>query len=137
MTPQELQQRLAEASDAHRQRVQQFMESGDQDRFGRALAMAYETFSVANAYAEEAVALAERHGFNVKKIKTKANNLAQSFDAFDKVIFSMFGDNQSAKSQLCNDFDTLRAILDTYRDHKIEVKTGHYFKPTLFLPDQP
>lgn len=135
MTKQELQTRLQKVTDDHRRRLQLFAESGDQDRVGRCLAMAYETFSIANAYAEEAIALSEKYGFDVKKLKTKANNLTQSFDAFDKIMSSMFGDNMDAKKQLCYDFDLLRTILNSFMNHKIEVKRGHYFTPTLFLPE--
>lgn len=110
-------------------------ECGDLNRVSRLLAMAYETFSIANSYAEEANTILERHGMMYKKVKTKSNNLMQSFDAYNSVMDSMLGTKES-KYQLCNDFDLLQELLDEFMNHDIVIKRGPYTSATLFIHEK-
>ena len=126
---------LLQAATDHQQRMKAMEECGDLNRVSRLLAMAYETFSIANSYAEAASEIMERHSLVHKKIKTTANNLMQSFDAYDKVMSSMLGTKES-REQLCGDFDLLQELLNEFMNHNIEVKRGPYLSATLFLPEK-
>lgn len=126
---------LLQAALDHQRRMKEMEQCGDLDRMSRLLSMAYETFSVANSYAEEATDIMDRYGLKLKNVKTKANNLMQSFDAFHKVLADIIHGKEE-HDQLCDDYETLKHILDCFMLHNLEVKTGHYFKPTLFLPDK-
>ncbi|MCR5822346.1 MAG: hypothetical protein K6F85_05460 [Bacteroidales bacterium] len=119
--------------------MKRMKESGDLDRCAKLLSMAYQVFTQANIFAEEAVSLMEQYGVIHKKAKTAANNLMQSFDAFDKVMSDMIKNGgssnpQSAFDQLCFDTEMLSIILYGFMDNNIEVKRGPYFQPKLFLP---
>jgi len=123
------------------QDMKRMKESGDLDRCAKLLSMAYQVFTQANSFAEEAVSLMEQYGVIHKKAKTAANNLMQSFDAFDKVMSDMIknggsSDPQSAFDQLCFDTDMLSIILYGFMDNNIEVKRGPYLSATLFLPEK-
>lgn len=123
------------------QDMKRMKESGDLDRCAKLLSMAYQVFTQANSFAEEAVNLMEQYGVIHKKAKTAANNLKQSFDAFDKVMSDMIknggsSDPQSAFDQLCFDTEMLSIILYGFMDNNIEVKRGPYLAATLFLPEK-
>lgn len=114
---------------------------GDLDRCAKLLSMAYLGFTKSNQYAEEAVQLMEKYDVMHKKSKTAANNLMQSFVAFDKVMGDMLrnggsSDAEKAFRQLCNDDEILGEVLDAYMTHNIEVKRGAYASATLFLPEK-
>ena len=126
---------LPKAVTEHQRRMKAMEECGDLNRVSRLLAMSYETFSIANYYAEAANEIMERHGMVHKKVKTKANNLMQSFDAYDKEMSSMLGTKES-REQLCGDFDLLQEMLNAFMQHDIEVKRGPYLSATLFLPEK-
>ena len=123
------------------QDMKRMKESGDLDRCAKLLSMAYQVFTQANRFAEEAVNLMEQYGVIYKKAKTAANNLMQSFDAFDKVMSDMIKNGgssnpQSAFDQLCFDTEMLSIILNGFMDNNIEVKRGPYLAATLFLPEK-
>ena len=117
-----------------RQLVQQFKESGDADRAARLLSAAYLLFTIGNQYAEETVELMQKHHIVRKKVKTTANNLMLSFEAFDKEMQSMVSSGEYA-NRFCNESSLLREVIDVFiKDEPIEVQRGPYFKPKLFLP---
>ena len=123
------------------QDINRMRDNGDLDRCAKLLSMAYQVFTQANSFAEEAVNLMEQYGVIHKKAKTAANNLMQSFDAFDKVMSDMIKNGgssnpQSAFDQLCFDTDMLSIILYGFMDNNIEVKRGPYLAATLFLPEK-
>ena len=123
------------------QNIERMRESGDLDRAAKLLGMAYQVFTQANSFAEDAVSLMEQYGVIHKKAKTAANNLMQSFDAFDKVMSDMIKNGgssnpQSAFDQLCFDTEMLSIILYGFMDNNIEVKRGPYLSATLFLPEK-
>ena len=123
------------------QNIERMRESGDLDRAAKLLGMAYQVFTQANSFAEGAVSLMEQYGVIHKKAKTAANNLMQSFDAFDKVMSDMIKNGgasnpQSAFDQLCFDTEMLSIILYGFMDNNIEVKRGPYLAATLFLPEK-
>jgi predicted nucleic acid-binding Zn-ribbon protein len=115
------------------QDINRMRDNGDLDRCSKLLSMAYQVFTQANSFAEEAVSIMEQYGVVRKKIKTTANNLMQSFDAYDKVMSSMLGTKES-REQLCGNFDLLQEFLNEFMNHNIEVKRGPYIAATLFLP---
>lgn len=121
--------------------IKRMQESGDLDRCAKLLSMAYLGFTKVNQYAEEAVRIMEQYGVMHKKAKTAANNLMQSFDAFDKVMGDMLrnggsSDAQAAFRQLCQDDEYLGELLDAYMMHNVEIKRGPYIGATLFLPEK-
>lgn len=132
--PQPTPAQLLQAALDHQRRLKEMEQSGDLSRMARLLSIAYETFSIANSYAEEATDIMDKYGLKLKNVKTKANNLMQSFDAFHKVFAEIIHGN--GLNQLCDDYDTLKTTIDCFMHHDFEIKIGHYFKPTLFLPDK-
>ena len=117
-----------------------FRESGDLDRASKHLCIAYQLFTLANEHAESAYDIAARHGLGIKKIKTTANNLMQSFDAYEKVMNDIVhnGDNpENAYDGFAFDNQILTEVIDAYLSNKeIVIKRGPYLAPTLFLPSK-
>lgn len=93
--------------------LRDFIESGDSKRVSVFLSMGFLVQSVANAYNEEAIEIMEKHGLVHKKIKTKIKNLTQSFDAYDKALFSLI-DSQEAREHLMEDYETFKGLCDTF-----------------------
>lgn len=116
-------------------KVDAITKSGDLDLAARLLSAAYVISGVANGYAEDAVEIVERYGLKVGKIKTKANNLQQSFDTYDKEMWAMIHDHD-AGLQLCEDTDVLRTLIDAFVRRDITIKRGPYMAATLFLPNE-
>lgn len=122
------------------QNIERMRESGDLDRAAKLLGMAYQVFTQANIFAEETVGLMEKYDILHKKAKTTANNLMQSFDAFNKVMSDMIKDGGStdpdkAFEQFTFDTEMLQTILCGFMNNDIEVKHGTYYAPVLFLPN--
>lgn len=90
-----------------------FIESGDSRRVSILLSMGFLVQSVANEYNEEAIKIMENHNLVHKKIKTKINNLTQSFDAYDKALFSLVN-TQEARQNLVDDYGSFKKICDTF-----------------------
>ena len=120
----------------HVRRTMEAQESGDLDAAAKLMSMAYLTFTEANQYAEQCNDLLEKHGLLVKRVKTSANNLMQSFDAYDKVMQGLLGGDKDANRQLCFDSDTLSELLDAFMANNIEVVRGQYYQAKLFLPER-
>lgn len=120
-------------SEVMRKLVEEFRESEDSDRAAQCLSMAYLLMSMGNYYAEKCVGLIAKHHLQRGKIKTRTNNLMQSFDTWDSELFAIIGKPENANA-FCNDNDLLIEILDTFLTDHIEVERGVYFKPKLFLP---
>lgn len=93
--------------------LRNFIESGESKRVSVLLSMGYLVHSVANAYNEEAIEIMEKNNLVHKKIKTKINNLTQSFDAYDKVLFSLI-DSKETRAHLMEDYDTFRGLCDSF-----------------------
>lgn len=106
--------------------LRNFIESGDSKRVSVLLSMGYLVQSVANAYNEEAIEIMEKHGLVHKKIKTKINNLIQSFDAYDKAVFSLI-DSKEARENLLEDYDTFRGLCDKFMNADVR-KAGRFSK---------
>ena len=115
-----------------------FRESGDLDRASKHLCIAYQLFTLANEHAESAYDIAAKYGLGIKKIKTTANNLMQSFDAYEKVMNDVVhnGDNpENAYDGFAFDNQILTEVIEAYLSNKeITIKRGPYLAPTLFLP---
>lgn len=90
-----------------------FIESGDSLRVSVLVSMLYLMHSVSNAYAERAIELMEQYDLVHKKIKTTANNLTQSFDAFDKVLFQLVN-RQESQNIFCGDFERFQTLCDQF-----------------------
>ena len=117
-----------------------FRVSGDLDRASKHLCIAYQLFTLANEHAESAYDIAARHGLCIKKIKTTANNLMQSFDSYEKVMNDIVhnGDNpENAYDGFAFDNQILSEVIEAYLSNKeITIKRGPYLAPTLFLPSK-
>ena len=134
MTEQQSKQQIRD--EVMRQLEQQFKESGDADRAARLLSAAYLLFTIGNQYAEETVELMQKHHIVRKKVKTTANNLMQSFNAFDKEMQSMVSSGEYA-NRFCNESSLLREVIDVFiKDEPIEVERGQYYQAKLFLPQK-
>ena len=115
-------------------KIREFTDSGTEARMSCMTDMAYEVFTVGNAYIEEVVSTMRQYGFTDSKMKTLANNLMQSFDALDKYMIAMLeGDT---RNQLCNNVEVLREVIDALSENKVTVERGQYYEAKLFLPEK-
>ena len=114
------------------QLIKELTESGNEARASRLLDMGFQTFTIGNGFIEEAIEILNKYGLTDSKLKTLANNLMQSFDAFDKYVIAMNED----RKQLYVNIDILRELLEAFSEHKILVERGPYFQPKLFLPQK-
>lgn len=96
-----------------------FVESGTKLRVSKLFSMSYLVASVFNAYQEEATELMDKYHMNQKSIKMKADNLARSFDAYDKVMRS-FLNEEEARRLLCEDYESLKRICDKFMNYEDE-----------------
>ena len=116
-------------------KIREFTESGTEARLSCMMDMAYETFTIGNAYIEEVVETMREYGFTDSKMKTLANNLMQSFDALDKYMIALH-DKEGDRERLCNNIDVLREVIDALSENKVVVERGPYFGAKLFLPSK-
>ena len=114
------------------QLIKELTESGNEAKASSLLDMGYQTFTIGNGFIEEAIEILNKYGLTDSKLKTLANNLMQSFDAFDKYVIAMNED----RKQLYVNIDILRELLEAFSEHKILVERGPYFQPKLFLPQK-
>ena len=116
-------------------KIREFTESGTEARLSCMMDMSYEVFTIGNAYIEEVVETMRQYGFTDSKMKTLANNLMQSFDAFDKYMIAMH-EGEKTREQLCDNVDVLREVIDALCEHKVTVERGQYYQAKLFLPEK-
>ena len=116
-------------------KIREFTESGTEARLSCMMDMAYEVFTIGNAYIEEVVDTMRQYGFTDSKMKTLANNLMQSFDALDKYMIALH-DKDGDRERLCNNVDVLREVIDALSENKVVVERGPYFGAKLFLPEK-
>ena len=119
---------------AIQQAVKEMEQSGELHSLGEKLAMAHQLFSVGNALVEEVHSVVESKGISYGKMKTLANNLTQSFDAYDKVFSAMMHGDNEAWAQVCQDNELLTEIIDALLHNNIAVERGQYYGAKLFLP---
>lgn len=119
---------------ALQQAVKEMESSGELHRLGEKLAMAHQLFSVGNALVEEVHRVVEEKGISYGKMKTLANNLMQSFDAYDKVFAAMMHGDNEAWEQVCRDNELLTEVIEALMHNNIVVERGPYFGAKLFLP---
>lgn len=93
--------------------------SGKEDTIARLLSMTYLMYSIANAYAEEAIDEAEKLGVVRKKLKTRTVNLGVAFDLFDKEYFAMVG-REDMKKAFCEDYEMMKKKLDEFMNNHDE-----------------
>lgn len=115
------------------QLVEAFKNSPDAVVATKKMSMSYLLFGIANQYAEEAQELMLKYHIMRKDIKTKSNNLMQSFESYNKTMAKMVN-AANGHTALCNDTDLMGEIVDVYCNQMIKVVRGDYFEPTLFLP---
>lgn len=116
-------------------KIREFTESGTEARLSCMMDMAYEVFTVGNAYIEEVVETMRQYGFTDSKMRTLSNNLMQSFDALDKYMIALH-DKEGDRERLCNNIDVLREVIDALCENKVVVERGPYFGAKLFLPSK-
>ena len=121
---------------ALQQAVKEMESSGELHRLGENLAMAHQLFSVGNALVEEVHRVVEEKGISYGKMKTLANNLMQSFDAYDKVFAAMMHGDNEAWEQVCRDNELLTEVIEALMHNNIVVERGPYFRAKLFLPSK-
>ncbi len=114
------------------QLIKELTESGNEARASRLIDMGFQTFTIGNGFIEEAIEILNRYGITDSKLKTLANNLMQSFDAFNKYTVAM----NEERRQLNDNVDVLRELLEAFVEHDIPVERGPYFSPKLFLPEK-
>lgn len=118
------------------QRVQQMTNTGDMYKVAELIAMSHQLFTIANGQIEEAYEIMGRYGLNYGKIKTMANNIMQSFEAYEQVFAAMIHGDGEAWEQISYDNDTLNELIDFFMHNKVEVKRGPYVAATIFLPEK-
>ena len=94
-----------------------FVESGAKLKVSKLFSMAYIVASVFSAYQEEAQDIMEEYHMNQKGIKTKANNLTQSFDAYDKVMRS-FLKEENVRRLLVEDYENFKKLCDRFMNYE-------------------
>jgi len=95
------------------QKLKAFKEGGESGKADRLLSMGYLVHTVADAYTEEANEIFAKYGLMSSRVKTAANNLSQSFDAYDKAMSSLIGDERQ-KVNMCDDYETMRSLCDQF-----------------------
>jgi len=108
-------------------KFREFEESGASQRVARLVSMAYLEASIYNAHIEEALELMQKYGFVHKKVKTTANNLSQSFDAFAGTIYKMVNDPEAQK-QFIDDFEYLKNKLDEVMEVELKEMLDRYME---------
>lgn len=88
------------------------IECGDSARISVLISMCYLLNSVSNAYFEQAVEIMEKYNILHKKLKTKTNNLYQSFESFDKEFASLI--DAELRKDLCDDFEQVQNFCDKF-----------------------
>ena len=113
-------QKQAQAAAQH-PKYAAYLESKSDYYVAKRYSLAYVLFSVANSYAEEANDRLAEYNLVHKKLKTTANNLMQSFDAYDKVMRAMLDPNSPANvnredigGQFCTDYDMIKKACDAF-----------------------
>ena len=114
-------------------RIRRFVESGDEERAGVLISMAYILMSIANAYTEEANELLDKHNLILYNVKHTANKFTKAFDSYHTILKSMIPSMEEQKD-FTEDFTILQEITDFLLKHDVTVKRGDYFNATLFLP---
>ena len=90
-----------------------FVEDGAKLKVSKLISMSYLVASVFNAYQEDAQEIMDEYHMTIKGIKTKANNLTQSFDAYDKEMRS-FLKEQNARELITEDYTNLKRLCDKF-----------------------
>lgn len=121
---------------AIQQAVKEMESSGELRRLGENLSMAHQLFSIGNTLVEEVCRVVEEKGISYGKMKTLANNMMQSFDAYDKVFAAMMHDDNEAWEQVCHDNELLTEVIDALMHNNVVVERGPYFGAKLFLPSK-
>ena len=111
-------------------------QTGDDREAAKRIAIANQLFTQANTLVEEAYEIMSKYGLNYGKVKTLANNLCNSFDAFDKMFSGLMDGNGEAWEQVCYDSDLLRELLTAFMENDIDVQRGQYYQAKLFLPEK-
>lgn len=94
-----------------------FVESGAKLKVSKLISMSYLVASVFNAYQEEAQELMDEYRMTVKGIKTKANNLTQSFDAYDKEMRT-FLKEEEVRRLITEDYESFKRICDRFMNYE-------------------
>lgn len=101
-----------ELSPQARARYEQYLANGADKRLAWLESMAYVLASIVNEYIEEANDIMDKYGLKRGKLKTKCNNLTQTFETYHKEMAAMLKDDQEAKEQLCSVYEILKRELD-------------------------
>ena len=95
----------------------EFVNSGTRLKVSKLFSMSYLLASVMNAYQEEATELMDRYHMNQKGIKMKADNLINSFNAYDKEM-RKFLKEEGARKFLCEDYENLKRLCDGFMNYE-------------------
>ena len=90
-----------------------FVESGAKLKVSKLFSMAYIVASVFTSYMEEATEIMDEYHMNQKGIKMKADNLINSFDAYDNLM-RKFLKEEEARKLLCEDYESLKRLCDKF-----------------------
>lgn len=103
------------------EKYKRYIETKSDHYVAKRISLAYILFSVANSYCEEANDRLAEYDLVHKKIKTTANNLMQSFDAYDKVLRTLIHPESECNvnhtdvgGQLCEDYDIIKNACDEF-----------------------
>lgn len=96
-----------------------FVQEGAKLKVSKLISMSYLVASVFDAYQEEAQEIMDKYHMTVKGIKTKANNLTQSFDAYDKEMRT-FLNEEEARKLITEDYENLKSLCDRFMNYEEE-----------------
>ena len=111
-------------------------QTGDDKDVAKRIAFAHQLLTQGNRLVEEAYDIMSKYGLNYGRIKTLANNVCNSFDAFDKMFSFLMNGNGEAWEQVCNNAEVFQELIDAFMEYNIKVERGQYYQPKLFLPNK-
>lgn len=91
----------------------EYVESGDSLKAAKLSTMAYLAISVGNAYNEQAIDILQKYNFVQKKLKTRINNLSQSFDSYNLEV-SPLVNGEEARKLLLEDYDAFSEMCELF-----------------------
>lgn len=89
-----------------------FSGSDDEKRASALVTMAYITFSIANAYQEEASDILKEYGRYTFDTKREGENVVKAFDRYHKTFFKYFKHEPLAQKQVVEVYEVIKNAID-------------------------
>lgn len=102
----------------------EYVESGDSLKAAKLSTMAYLAISVGNAYNEQAIDILQKYNFVQKKLKTRINNLSQSFDSYNLEV-SPLVNGEEARKLLLEDYDAFSEMCELFMNASKQISKSN------------